>query len=52
MSSLAVDTIKDLEKAETSPSRIIQEVFLQAAEKQWADIVEISRNITVIMRGK
>lgn len=51
MSMLAADTVKELDKAQSSPKWILQKVFLEAAKKQWEDITEISQSITDIMRS-
>ena len=50
LARLAEDTVKELEKAESSPNLIVKEMFLQAAAKQWEDIVKIAASITDIMK--
>ncbi len=50
LARLAEDTAKELEKAESSPNLIVKEMFLQAAAKQWEDIVKIAASITDIMK--
>lgn len=51
MAKLADDTVKELEKAESSPNLIVKQMFLQAAAKQWEDIVKIAARITDIMQN-
>lgn len=51
MAKLADDTIKELGKAEGSPNLIVKQMFLQAAAKQWEDIVKIAGSITDIMQN-
>ncbi len=51
MQKLAGDTLIELKRAGSSPSRIVREMFLEAAEKQWKDIVSIADSITNIMKA-
>jgi hypothetical protein len=51
MEKLAEDTVKELERAQSNPNLIVKEMFLQAAAKQWEDIVTIAAGITDIMQN-
>ena len=48
LARLADATVKELGKAESSRNLIVKEMFLQAAAKQWKDIVKIAQGITEI----